>query len=254
MARILMLLPDRDFDPTEAAVPWFVLRTAGHEVFFANASGGAARCDQMTLKGLRPDGKPMRGLLKTLAARPENVRLYQNMERDENYQYAQRWKDVQPQHYEALVLPGGHAPGMRPYLESDEVRRICRHYFEAQAPIASVCHGVLALARTKREDGKSILHGYRVTGLNKFQENTAYKMTRKLFGDHYRTYACTVQDEVTAVLARPEDFKSGPRFPSFGSSRRPHKGFVVRDRHLISARWPGDVWKLATEFRQMVDE
>ena len=30
--RVLLPLPDRDFDVTEVAVPWAVLREAGHEV------------------------------------------------------------------------------------------------------------------------------------------------------------------------------------------------------------------------------
>ena len=252
MARILTVLPDKDFDPTEAGVPWHVLTSAGHEVFFANETGGASECDQMTLQGLRLDGHPMRGLLKSLVAKPENVGIYRRMEDDKKYQAAKCWQDIDPEEYDALVLPGGHAPGMKPYLESPEVYRICRNFFERKAPIASVCHGVLALARTKRDDGQSVLYGYQVTGLNNFQEKTATKMTRRLFGEHYRTYPCTVQDEVGQVLAKPSDFKPGPVFPSFGTSKHPDKGFTVRDRHVLSARWPGDVWKLATEFKAML--
>ncbi len=33
--RVLLPLPDRDFDVTEVAVPWAILRDAGHEVVFA---------------------------------------------------------------------------------------------------------------------------------------------------------------------------------------------------------------------------
>ena len=38
--RLLMPLPDRDFDVTEVAVPWRVLRDAGCEVVFATERGG----------------------------------------------------------------------------------------------------------------------------------------------------------------------------------------------------------------------
>jgi putative intracellular protease/amidase len=37
---VLMPLPDRDFDVTEVAVPWRVLRDAGHEVVFAPEYAG----------------------------------------------------------------------------------------------------------------------------------------------------------------------------------------------------------------------
>ncbi len=33
--RVLLPLPDRDFDVTEVAVPWAILRDAGHQVVFA---------------------------------------------------------------------------------------------------------------------------------------------------------------------------------------------------------------------------
>jgi putative intracellular protease/amidase len=33
--RVLIPLPDRDFDVTEVAVTWRILRDAGHEVVFA---------------------------------------------------------------------------------------------------------------------------------------------------------------------------------------------------------------------------
>jgi putative intracellular protease/amidase len=38
--RVLLPLPDRDFDVTEVAVPWRILRDAGHEVVFATETGG----------------------------------------------------------------------------------------------------------------------------------------------------------------------------------------------------------------------
>ncbi len=248
MVRGLMVLPNMDFDPTEAAVPWHVLKTAGHEVYFATGDGTQAICDQATLNGTE-----LSGLLKSLAAKPDNAALYRQMEKDSKFKHPQAWADVSPDEYDALVLPGGHAPGMKPYLESQDVFSICKNFFTRKAPIASICHGVLALARTQAEDGKSILRGYQVTGLNNFQENLAYKMTKKTMGRHYQTYPQTVQDEVGQVLADPQDFKPGPILPSFGTAKNPHKGFVVKHENLISARWPGDAYKLACEFVAMLD-
>jgi len=248
MAKILMLLPNAEFDPTEAGVPWHVLCAAGHEVYFATGDGSQARCDASTLSG---DG--LGGMLKSLAAKPENADIYRQMEEDTNFQNPTAWKDVKPLDFDALVMPGGHAPGMKPYLESEHVFAVCRNFFAREAPVASVCHGILALARTKDVDGQSILHGYQVTGLNNFQENIAYKMTKKTMGTHYQTYPVSVQDEVSAVLASAKDFKPGPLFPSFGTAKNPNKGFTVKDRNLISARWPGDVYKLAYGFVDMLN-
>jgi len=38
--RVLLPLPDRDFDVTEVAVPWRILGDAGHQVVFATGRPG----------------------------------------------------------------------------------------------------------------------------------------------------------------------------------------------------------------------
>ena len=38
--RVLLPLPDRDFDVTEVAIPWAILRDAGHQVVFATEKAG----------------------------------------------------------------------------------------------------------------------------------------------------------------------------------------------------------------------
>src|SRR4051794_22659602 len=52
MARVLVPLPDRDFDPTEAAVPWHTLTAAGHQVVFATEHGAVAACDPLLIRGV----------------------------------------------------------------------------------------------------------------------------------------------------------------------------------------------------------
>ena len=240
MAQVLIIVSDQDFDPSEAAIPWQVLTNAGHDVYFASGSGGTPQCDPITLMG---EGLP--SLAKSLAARPDNVRVYAAMRKDKNFQTSKRWRDIDPENYDALVLPGGHAEGVKPYLESAHVHNICKEFFARKAPVSSVCHGILALARARREDGKSILYGYKVTGLTSFQENLAIKLTKSKLGTHYQTYPETVQEEVSKVLKSPSDFKSGPLIPAFGTQDNPNKGFVVEDDHLLCGRWPGDVYKLA---------
>ena len=51
--RVLLPLPDHDFDVTEVAVPWHYLTQAGHQVVFATESGGATpAADQRLLDGV----------------------------------------------------------------------------------------------------------------------------------------------------------------------------------------------------------
>ena len=55
---ILIPLPEHDFDPTEVAVPWKLLRNAGIQVRFASANGQRSFPDPIMLngKGLDPWG------------------------------------------------------------------------------------------------------------------------------------------------------------------------------------------------------
>src|SRR5581483_5036059 len=55
MARVLIPLPARDFDPSEAAVSWLVLSKAGHIVNFATPDGRPAVADGMMLTGQELD-------------------------------------------------------------------------------------------------------------------------------------------------------------------------------------------------------
>jgi protease I len=52
--------------------------------------------------------------------------------------------DVEPSEYVAVVVPGGRAPE---YIRNDpDAQRIVRHFIEADAPVAALCHGPLLLA------------------------------------------------------------------------------------------------------------
>jgi hypothetical protein len=51
MATVLLPLPSLDFDPTEVAVSWSVLRGRGHRVLFATPDGSPARADDLMVSG-----------------------------------------------------------------------------------------------------------------------------------------------------------------------------------------------------------
>lgn len=61
--------------------------------------------------------------------------------------------EIKPDHYDALVLPGGRAPE---YLRlNEDVIRIVRHFAGARKPIAAICHGVQILTAAGVVEGKS---------------------------------------------------------------------------------------------------
>src|SRR5438128_2641114 len=143
MKRILIPLPDRDFDVTEVAVPWKLLTRAGHRVVFSTEQGGAApAADPLLLTGV---------LFGQLGAEPEA--FYEEMGRSPEFQRPVPWGSLQASDYDALVLPGGHAPGMRQYLGSSLLQTKVTEFWNSQKPVGAICHGVIVLARSKR-DGK----------------------------------------------------------------------------------------------------
>ena len=235
MAKVLFPLPDRDFDVTEVAVPWRLLRDAGHEPVFATEAGATAACDPLLLTGV---------VFGKLGARADAIACYREMEPE--LVAPRTWSECAPGDFDALFLAGGHAPGMRQYLGSDEGHRLTAAFFATQKPIAAICHGVLVAARSKRADGTSVLHGTRTTCLPKYMERAAYFSTFWRRGRYYRTYPAYVEDEVRAALARPDDFERGPRELSKRGTRDDDSpAFVVEDGRYVSARWPGDAYLIA---------
>jgi len=283
MAHVLILLPARDFDPSEAAVSWQVLANAGHVVSFATPDGQPAVADDMMLtgQGLDPWGAipllrnlPLIGLL--MRANSDARKAYAAMVADPNYRAPLRWDKIDASVFDALLLPGGHrARGMHNYLESETLQPLVVSFFEAQKPVAAICHGVLLAARSiSKRTGRSVLHGYRTTALTWALERSAWKVSRVTrFWDpnYYRTYLeqagqpegfMSVQQEVTRALQRPEDFSDVPktdqqyRRKTSGLQRDSLKdaspAFVVRDRNYVSARWPGDAYTFARTFSDML--
>jgi len=235
MATVLVPLPDRDFDVTEVAVPWKLLVDAGHQVVFATEAGATPTCDPLLITGV---------VFGALGARPEPIAFYREME--PALASALRWTDLEPARFDALLLAGGHAPGMRQYLGSEVVHRLIAAFFATEKPIAAICHGVLAAARSQRSDGRSVLHGVRTTCLPKYMERSAYLATFWRRGRYYRTYPAYVEDEVRAALASPEHFERGPKELSKRGTRDDDThAFVVEDGRYVSARWPGDAYLFA---------
>jgi putative intracellular protease/amidase len=239
MAKVLCPLPDRDFDITEVAVPWKLLTEAGHQVVFATEKGGERpACDPLLLTGV---------IFGQLGAADEPKRFYEALQSDPAYAKPVSWETLDVEGFDALLLPGGHAPGMKQYLGSEALQREIARFWATGKPVAAICHGVLPLARSlDPETGKSVLSGKKTTCLPKYMERSAYFLTAWKLGRYYRTYDAYVEDEVTDALAEPTDFVLGPRTLSARGTREDDApAFVVEDGNYVSARWPGDAYLFA---------
>lgn len=245
--RVLIPLPDHDFDVTEVAVPWRLLTDAGHEVVFATERAGTRpAADPRLLMGV---------LLGRLGAEDEPKRYYQQLTAAPEFTTTAAWADVDVTEYDGLLLPGGHAPGMRQYLGSSELRRQVARFWALDRPVGAICHGVLVPARTSDPGtGRSVLAGRRTTCLPKYMERTAYLTTVWRLGRYYRTYPAYVEEEVRSALAEPADqFERGPRvLTRRGTADDDTHAFVVQDGNYLSARWPGDAYLFARRYLQLL--
>jgi putative intracellular protease/amidase len=236
--RVLMPLPDRDFDTTEVAVPWHHLRASGHEVVFATESGAAPQCDPKLLTGV---------IFGRLGAEPEPIAFYRELERAPEFRAPITWEAIEPSTYDGLVLAGGHAKGMRQYLASELLQRKVTEFWGLERPVGAICHGVLVLARS------GVLGSARTTCLPKYMERSAFLATAWRLGRYYRTYPEYVEDEVKAALDDPAvQFERGPRGTKRGTADDDTNAFVVEDGRYVSARWPGDAYLFARRFEALL--
>lgn len=282
MATVLIPIPRRDFDPTEVAVSWSVLERLGHRVVFATPDGRPGACDELMIsgRGLDPwSPLPVLGHLRliglALRADANGRDAYARMSQAPAFQAPLRWDEIDLATVDGLLLGGGHrARGMREFIESPRLQSVVVDAFAREMPVAAICHGVLLLARSRRADGRSVLHGRRTTSLTWKQERLASALAHVVrFWDrhYYRTYVeqpgepagfMSVEQEVTRALARPSDYVDVPpdslhRLRQTGGLWRDtfddeRPAFVVQDGRYVSARWPGDAHTFARRFAALL--
>ncbi|RPH61849.1 MAG: thiamine biosynthesis protein ThiJ [Chloroflexi bacterium] len=233
--RILIPLPDHDFDPTETATPWRVCAQRGWKTTFATENGAIAEADPRLLLGF------VRG---PLGAGPTGLRDYREMTRSADYQQPIKYADINVGEYDALLLAGGHAPGMKQFLESKIIQQKTAEFFKREKCVGAICHGVLVLARSiDPATGKSVLCNYKTTSLTKLLEIIGYASTFWLLGRRFRTYDTYVEDEVRAAVGISGQYSTG-LIPF------PH---VVVDRNLVTSRyWLFDAGQYALKFAEVV--
>src|ERR1700758_1922394 len=111
MGSVLIPIPDRDFDPTEVAVSWQVLRANGHQVVFATESGNPGVADDIMVTGRGLDfwsAIPVLGAItvvgRMLRANKGARRAYQDMLQSLDYQLPSSWAEATLDGVDALLL------------------------------------------------------------------------------------------------------------------------------------------------------
>jgi len=229
-------------------VPWQILREAGHDVVFATERAGTVpAADPRLLSGVlsrRPFGP-------AAAARE----AYDKLAKAPEFSSTLAWAALDPAGFDGLILPGGHAPGMRQYLGSPVLAQQVGRFWHLGRPVGAICHGVLVLARARDPaTGRSVLADRMTTCLPKYMERSSFLVTAWWLGRYYRTYPAYVEDEVKGALDDPRrQFRRGPvTLGGRGTAADDAPAFAVQDRTYVSARWPGDAYLFGRRFRDLL--
>ncbi|WP_276271621.1 DJ-1/PfpI family protein [Haloarcula litorea] len=153
---ILMIVGDFGED-LEIMVPFQALQMVGHDVDAVCPDKEAGETVKTAVHDFRGDQTYLE-------------------ERGHDFELNATMAEIEPSDYDALVVPGGRAPE---YLRTyDEVLDAVRHFFDADKPVAALCHGPQILAAA------GVLDGY---------EMTAYPAVRA----ECEAAGCSWVDEVT---------------------------------------------------------
>ena len=222
--KVIIAIPNNDFDLTEVSIPWKYFVKNGFNITFSTEKGGVAKADPLLITGV---------IFGKLGAKPEAIKSYLKLKQNEAFKNPIPYNNIKPEQYDALLLPGGHAKGMRQYLESTVLQNKVLKFVKLNKIIGAICHGPLVLARTINPDtNKSVLHERKLTSLTKKLEKIAYYLTFWKLGRYYRTYPEYVQDEIIKSLKTKDNYLTGESI---------WKPFVIEDNNLITARWPNDI-------------
>ncbi len=131
--RILMIVGDFVED-YEAMVPFQALRMVGHQVHVVCPGKTAGQTVRTAIHDFEGD--------QTYSEKPGH-----------NFTLNAAFAEIDPQAYDALVLPGGRAPE---YLRlNPQVLSLVQHFSESDKPIAAICHGLQILTAAGALDGKT---------------------------------------------------------------------------------------------------
>jgi len=131
--KLLMLVGDFGED-YEIMVPFQALQMVGHEVHAICPDKEAGETVKTAIHDFEGD--------QTYTEKPGH-----------NFELNATFDAIDETQYDALVVPGGRAPE---YLRlHDRVLEITQHFFAANKPVASICHGLQILAAAGVLDGRT---------------------------------------------------------------------------------------------------
>jgi putative intracellular protease/amidase len=248
---ILIVLPQKGFDPTEVSIPWKIISSNQYDIVFSTPNGKPASPDPRMIK------QGLSWLTPFLMTRKYVLQVYKIMQQDKSFQSPIPYSDIDVSQFDAVHVPGGHGDGIRVMLESPVLQQKIAQFFQQNKIVGAVCSGVLLIARSKNTStGLSVLNGKKTTAVTSFMEKIGWYLSKHWLGDYYRIHPKTAQEEISEAQGSNKLFCTGRWriFPMQYTKKLIYMQFVVKEGNYISARWPGDMHLYAQEYLKMIQK
>jgi len=139
----------------EFAAPYYVFKDAGAHVVVASPKGGQPPLDP---KSDDPASQT-----------PATQRFRQDPQAQKALADTVLLSSVSWEEFEGLFYPGGHGPLWDLSEDRDSITLI-ESMYNADKPIAAVCHGPAVFRHAKKHDGRPLVEGRKVTGFANSEE------------------------------------------------------------------------------------
>jgi len=137
----------------EFAVPYFAFKDKNFKVTIASPKGGCAPVDKASISNFGADKSCL--ALDVL---------------DKTEELA----NINPEDYDAIVLPGGHGPMVDLYKDRT-LGKLLYYFDENNLIIAAICHGPAGLLSCTLDGGHPLVEGRRLTAFTNEEEKLAGK-------------------------------------------------------------------------------
>ncbi|GGB01169.1 thiazole biosynthesis protein ThiJ [Brucella endophytica] len=223
----------------ELMQPVKMLLDAGHEVIFATPHGKAPAVDASSVDPVYFGGDAdamaeHQKLLDRLGVTSLSKSPVISLKRVEQIGY---------DHFDAIYIPGGHAP-MQDLLVSKDLARLLTDFHEKGKATALVCHGPIALMSTldKAEEFARQL-----------EEGKATRPASWIYADYKFTVISNEEEEQAKPLLKGGEMKFYPQTAleqaggRFSSNDKPWTAHMVTDREVITGQNPASARQVGEE-------
>jgi putative intracellular protease/amidase len=238
--KVIIPLPERDFDLTQTAVLWKILKANGIKVEFASEAGEKAVVNPDHLR--KPD------IINVSMFYPafEPRRYFMEMEKDSSFLQPIPYAEIKAEEYTGMVLIAGNTLTVKHYLECKLLQSKVQDFWSLKRPVGAIGQAVLIMVRTVDNNKQPLIH---------FKRTTSYPKLIEFVGklnpfSSSSVYIETTEDEVIRNLNGPHFFSTSRDV--FWDNLFELAGFIVKDDWYLSARWEGDSYTFSAAFAKMV--